>query len=366
MDGAAGGRRAGVARRLSGPAPRGASIQARLYAEDPAQDFQPAHRAAHRGALPDGCAGRDLGRRAAPRSRPSTIRCWPRSSSRRRTARTRSAQHAPALAETQIARHRDQSRLPARRSCAAAVFAAGDWSRPARWRALPYRPRTIEVLQRGTQTTVQDYPGRLGYWDVGVPPSGPMDAPVVPPRQPPGRQPRRLRRRWRSPSAGRRCSSTPHAVVALTGAHHARDARRRAGALLAGGAGRGRGRPCASARSRARGCAAYLAVAAASTCPDYLGSRATFTLGQFGGHAGRALRAGDVLRLRRADAPRRSERPPAELPAALMPVLTPRLGDRGALRPARRAGLLHPSRHRDLLRRDLARCTTTPPAPACA
>ncbi|MGV8254738.1 hypothetical protein, partial [Pseudomonas aeruginosa] len=21
----------------------------------------------------------------------------------------------------------------------------------------------------------QDYPGRLGYWDIGVPPSGPMD-----------------------------------------------------------------------------------------------------------------------------------------------------------------------------------------------
>jgi urea carboxylase len=27
----------------------------------------------------------------------------------------------------------------------------------------------------------------------------------------------------------------------------------------------------------------------------YLGSRATFTLGQFGGHAGRTLRLGDVL-----------------------------------------------------------------------
>ena len=33
----------------------------------------------------------------------------------------------------------------------------------------------IEVLSGGTQTTVQDYPGRTGYWDVGVPPSGPMD-----------------------------------------------------------------------------------------------------------------------------------------------------------------------------------------------
>ena len=33
----------------------------------------------------------------------------------------------------------------------------------------------IEVLKPGVQTTVQDYPGRTGYWHVGVPPSGPMD-----------------------------------------------------------------------------------------------------------------------------------------------------------------------------------------------
>src|SRR6185369_7916583 len=38
-----------------------------------------------------------------------------------------------------------------------------------------YRPRIIDVIEGGVQTTVQDYPGRLGYWHVGVPPSGPMD-----------------------------------------------------------------------------------------------------------------------------------------------------------------------------------------------
>ena len=38
-----------------------------------------------------------------------------------------------------------------------------------------YRTETIEVLRGGTQTTIQDYPGRLGFWEVGVPPSGPMD-----------------------------------------------------------------------------------------------------------------------------------------------------------------------------------------------
>ena len=47
-------------------------------------------------------------------------------------------------------------------------------------RLLEHVRRTAAARSRcstaGTQTTVQDYPGRLGYWDVGVPPSGPMDA----------------------------------------------------------------------------------------------------------------------------------------------------------------------------------------------
>ncbi|HEX2143295.1 MAG TPA: urea carboxylase [Glycomyces sp.] len=33
----------------------------------------------------------------------------------------------------------------------------------------------IDVLAAGVLTTVQDFPGRIGYWQVGVPPSGPMD-----------------------------------------------------------------------------------------------------------------------------------------------------------------------------------------------
>ena len=33
----------------------------------------------------------------------------------------------------------------------------------------------IELLSSGTLATVQDWPGRLGLWEVGVPPSGPMD-----------------------------------------------------------------------------------------------------------------------------------------------------------------------------------------------
>lgn len=31
-------------------------------------------------------------------------------------------------------------------------------------------------LGPGTKTTGQDFPGRVGYWEVGVPPNGPFDA----------------------------------------------------------------------------------------------------------------------------------------------------------------------------------------------
>ena len=41
----------------------------------------------------------------------------------------------------------------------------------------------------------------------------------------------------------------------------------------------------------------YLSVRGGLQVPRYLGSRATFALGHFGGHGGRALRLGDVLPL---------------------------------------------------------------------
>ncbi|HEY0798623.1 MAG TPA: DUF2118 domain-containing protein, partial [Candidatus Baltobacteraceae bacterium] len=48
-------------------------------------------------------------------------------------------------------------------------------------------------------------------------------------------------------------------------------------------------------RVRGPGLRGYLLFAGGLNIPDYLGSRATFALGGFGGHAGRALAAGDVL-----------------------------------------------------------------------
>ena len=34
----------------------------------------------------------------------------------------------------------------------------------------------FEVIKAGLETSVQDYPGRVGYWNQGFPPSGPMDS----------------------------------------------------------------------------------------------------------------------------------------------------------------------------------------------
>ena len=34
----------------------------------------------------------------------------------------------------------------------------------------------FEVLKAGLETSVQDFPGRIGFWEQGFPPSGPMDA----------------------------------------------------------------------------------------------------------------------------------------------------------------------------------------------
>ena len=36
-----------------------------------------------------------------------------------------------------------------------------------------YKPATVEVLQPGTHSSIQEFPGRVGYWNIGVPPSGP-------------------------------------------------------------------------------------------------------------------------------------------------------------------------------------------------
>ncbi len=156
-----------------------------------------------------------------------------------------------------------------------------------------HAPRRIDVLEGGMQTTVQDTPGRVGYWAVGIPPSGPMDDLAL----------RRANQIVGNPngSAGLECTRVgpslqfvADSVIALCGAPTAAEIDGapvpadtaiavNAGSVLRVGAVSG------------VGARVYLAVAGGLDVPRYLHAHATFVLGGFGGHAGRALRAGDVV-----------------------------------------------------------------------
>ena len=176
-----------------------------------------------------------------------------------------------------------------------------------RWlEGLEWAAPTFEVLVPGTLTTVQDMPGRLGHWDVGVPPSGPFDdyafrlgnallgnaadaagleitlnGPTL-----------HFHRATRVVLAG---APLPAMLSVSAPQDGADDTATHELALwqvheIAAGSTLSLGKVAAGARS-------YLLIAGGIDCPQYLGSRATFTLGQFGGHAGRALRSGDTLPL---------------------------------------------------------------------
>lgn len=152
----------------------------------------------------------------------------------------------------------------------------------------------IDVIEPGTMTTVQDLPGRIGFWQVGVPPSGPFDAASFTEANlavgNPGGAPA-----LEITGSGPSLRFSVAAVVAIAGATAPvtvdgepvplwEPIEVAAGQVLAIGAAPG------------PGLRSYLAVRGGFDVPTYLGSTATFTLGGFGGHAGRALLAGDVLR----------------------------------------------------------------------
>jgi urea carboxylase len=156
-----------------------------------------------------------------------------------------------------------------------------------------HRLPTIEVLDGGMQTTVQDDPGRLDYWAIGVPPSGPMDDRSF-----------RLANRLVGNDPGAagleiivtgptlRFDVPAEIVIAGASVEASIDGTAvpawevvaiPAGATLLLGSVTG------------PGCRAYLCVGGGIDVPRYLGSRSTFLLGRFGGYRGRAVTTGDVL-----------------------------------------------------------------------
>ncbi|MBD1553717.1 urea carboxylase [Pseudomonas typographi] len=301
-----------------GLAPHGHAIQARLYAEDPGQGFQPCPGllSAVQFAPADGHRLRidtwvEAGSEVPAHFDPMLAKLIAWGETREQARQGLDA----ALAASSL--YGVQTNLGyLRQALAAEPFASGQpWTRCLE--GLRYQAHSLQVIAGGTQTTLQDYPGRLGYWAVGVPPSGPMDSLAL-------RQGNRLLGNPEGEVAleitlqGPTLRLNTDAVIAVTGATLPitvdgqaqpmnTSLRLPAGALLSLGAIGG------------AGARAYLCVRGGFQVPAYLGSRSTFTLGQFGGHAGRAVQAGDVLQL----APLLDSSAGACVPAAELPGFPP-------------------------------------------
>lgn len=276
--------------------PSGHAIQARLYAEDPGRDFQPSPGLLTAVQFPATDSKNlridtwvEAGCEIPPYFDPmiAKVITW------QPTREEASAALNQALADTLLYGVETNSQY-LRQILNDAPFASGEpWTRCLE--GLTYNATTFEVLSAGTQTTVQDYPGRLGYWAVGVPPSGPMDSRAL-------RLGNRLLGNAEDAAGLEITMSGPtlrfntDAQVAVTGAVIPLQVDGteqplnttlliKAGSTLSLGTIQGAG-----ARS-------YLCLQGGIQVPNYLGSKSTFTLGQFGGYAGRALRAGDVLHI---------------------------------------------------------------------
>ena len=274
------------------PEPRGVSIQARLYAEDPARGFRPSAGLLTRARFaPDARVETwvEDGTEVSSHYDPLLAKIIVSGTDRGEAV----AKLRKALGDTEIAGIETNLEY-LRQLIAQEPFARGAMTTRA-LEGFSYAPRTIEVLSGGTQTTIQDYPGRLNYWNVGVPPSGPMDDLSF----------RLANRALGNPAdaaaleitmSGPTLKFNADAVICLTGAPLRADLDGRAVAFWSPVAVSAGGTLRIGAPEGA-GCRAYLAARGGFDVPPYLGSRATFTLGRFGGHGGRALLAGDVLHM---------------------------------------------------------------------
>ena len=152
--------------------PKGSSIQVRVYAEDPARNFQPSAGPMLHVRWPKNTRVEtwiDSGTEVTPFYDPMLAKIIVHGADRAAAI----GKLRTALAATELfGIETNLSYL--RQICESADFAAGGVT-TSFLKSFPYERYAIDVIEPGTQTTIQDFPGRLGYWHVGVPPSGPMD-----------------------------------------------------------------------------------------------------------------------------------------------------------------------------------------------
>ncbi|KFA51832.1 hypothetical protein S40293_04060 [Stachybotrys chartarum IBT 40293] len=178
----------------------------------------------------------------------------------------------------------------------------------------------VEIIEPGALATIQDHPGRTGYWSVGIPPSGPMDDySFCLANQTVGN---------RADAAGLECTLVGptlkfhcEALVAVTGGEASvtvdqeavsmnEPLKIHAGQVLRVGAVE-------------HGYRVYLAIRGGLDVPVVMGSRATFDLGHLGGLQGRKLRPGDLLTISPLE-DNISSPPTAGLSSSLQPALIAR------------------------------------------
>ncbi len=280
----------------SAPAPSGCAIQARVYAEDPNHNFRPSSGLLTEASFPawTRCDGWIVpGTEVSPFYDPLLAKVMVHAEDRDAAV----AKLDRALQETRISGIETNLRYLRDIVRWNPYLTGGVAMRDMA--SFVYRPRTIDVVSAGTMTSVQDWPGRVGYWEVGVPPCGPFDSLslrlanklVGNPEGAPG-----LEITVSGPTLRFNAATTiaivgAPALVLLNGeaVEMNQSIPVKAGDLLKIG------------RFDSTGNRAYLAVAGGIESPEYLGSCSTFTLGKFGGPFGRALLPGDVLGIRGGD-----------------------------------------------------------------
>jgi urea carboxylase len=295
--------------------PKGASIEARVYAEDPAQNFQPTPGKLTLVKFPSAELARvetwiESGATITPFYDPMIAKIIVSGKDREEALqKLDTALEATAIdgTETNLRYLRHVARTP--------EFVSGSIT-TAFLGGFCFARNAIEVLEGGTQTTIQDYPGRIGYWHVGVPPSGPMDHLSF-------RIANRLVGNSENTAAiefatmGGRIRFHSDQLIALTGADMGAKLNGvpvarwgtievKAGSVLSLGA------------ASKEGVRSYLAIRGGLDTQPYLGSRSTFMLGGFGGYSGRGLRAGDVIHIGQQDTVLSA---PTVLPAHFAPNL---------------------------------------------
>ncbi|MDF7826390.1 urea carboxylase [Pontiellaceae bacterium B12227] len=271
--------------------PSGCAMEFRVYAEDPGKEYQPSSGIITYAEFPEGIRVDkwvETGTEVSAYYDPLLAKVITTGPDRATTI----AHSLEALGATKIYGFETNIHLMAQ-VLENEIFCRGDVF-TGLLNTFDYAVNTIEVVIPGTQTTVQDVPGRTGFWGVGVPPSGPMDMLNF-------RLANQLVGNEENAAAlemtmsGGSYKFKADSVVAITGGdltvmlNDQTVPLFEAVEVMAG--------DTIAISAFYKGQRAYLAVRGGLDVPDYMGSKSTFILGRFGGHAGRALAAGDVLHI---------------------------------------------------------------------